>query len=143
MRTDPRWPNIDLDARTDELQSALAPHAYSVPDFELLVGSGWHDLILQCHRAVVAEFPGSELLAVKEKYGALAFQAFPRRWRRPRAFRRSAWTYEEWDQLGELVEAFKSRSLATCERCGQGGSLREDRRHILTLCDACDAQVTD
>jgi hypothetical protein len=69
----------------DELRSALAAHAPRVRDFELFVGDGWRDLVLACHRDVVAEFPQYELLAVKEKFGALAFQAFPRRWRPPSA----------------------------------------------------------
>jgi hypothetical protein len=128
----------------DELRTELAEHARSGRDFELLVEDGWRDVVLSCHRAVVAEFPQYELLAVKEKYGALALQAFPRRWRPPSADGTfSAWTDEEHTRLDSIVDPFEQQSVVTCERCGQRGSLREQRRHMLTLCDACDAYVKD
>lgn len=128
----------------DELQSALTAHARVGQQFELRIGEGWRDLVLACHRAVAAEFPHCELLAIKEKYGSLAFQAFPRKWHPASpdgSF--SAWSDEESERLNSIVESFEERSAVTCERCGKPGALREERRHILTLCDDCDAQVED
>ena len=134
-------PVFEWRLQSDELHSVLAPHARA-QDFTMLVGPGWHQLVLECHRAVVAEFPDYELLAIKEKFGSLAFQAFPRPWRPPsRDGTFSAWTDEEDRRLDLLVEAFEEKSGDTCERCGLEGSLRERRKHVLTLCGVCDAQV--
>lgn len=127
-----------------ELQAALAAHARSGADFESWVGDGWHDLVVACHRAVVAEFPQYELLAVKEKYGALDFQAFPHRWQPPaRDGTFTAWTREEATRLDSIVQSFEEKSVVTCERCGQPGKLRGERKRWLTLCDSCDAEIED
>ncbi|GGO42110.1 hypothetical protein GCM10012286_22890 [Streptomyces lasiicapitis] len=105
-------------------------------DFD--VGPGWRQLVLECHQAVVAEFPEYELLAVKQKWGALAFQAFPRPWRHG-----GAWTDAEHARLHAVTDAFADRSEGICERCGAHGSLRESRRIDLTLCDRCETVVPE
>ncbi|NEB69473.1 hypothetical protein G3I39_20815, partial [Streptomyces fulvissimus] len=47
-----------------------------VPGGRFAIGPGWRRLVLDCHRRIAAEFPAYELLAVKQKYGRLSFQAF-------------------------------------------------------------------
>ncbi|MFE7385537.1 hypothetical protein ACFU9F_34840 [Streptomyces zhihengii] len=86
----------------------------------------------------MAEFPEYELLAVKQKWGMLAFQAFPRPWKPG-----GDWTSAEYARLGTLADAFADRSETVCERCGDGGLLRESRRIHLVLCDRCETQVPE
>jgi hypothetical protein len=98
-----------------DLLAALRPHGHRA-DFEVVfVGAGWRDLVLECHRRIEAVFPDYELLAVKEKFGQLEFQAFPRPWIKatpnlwtepPRRvwrlqlLRRRAWSdVTSWEQL--------------------------------------------
>lgn len=106
------------------------------PSYHFEVGPGWRQLVLECHRAVVAEFPDYELLAVKQKWGALAFQAFPRLW-----MPGGNWTEAERARLHAVTDAFADRSEDICERCGADGSLRESRRVHLVLCDRCETIV--
>jgi hypothetical protein len=77
-----------------------------------------------------------ELLAVKQKFARLAFQAGPRPWAGP-----GSWASEELRALKSLVEPFQQRSEETCERCGRPGRERDSRPILLTLCDACEAEV--
>ncbi|MFC8078508.1 hypothetical protein ACFUN8_23560 [Streptomyces sp. NPDC057307] len=100
------------------------------------VGPGWRELVLACHQAVVVEFPEYELLAVKQKWASLAFQAFPRPWERG-----GNWTDVEYERFHALIEVFARRSEAVCERCGADGSRRESRRIELVLCDPCESRV--
>jgi GNAT superfamily N-acetyltransferase len=106
------------------------------PDGVFDVGPGWRRLVLECHRAVVAEFPGYDLVAVKQKWAALAFQAFPRPWRSEGDFPGA-----EYRRLGGLIDPFVKRSRAVCERCGAVGTLRTGRRIELTLCEECELLV--
>jgi hypothetical protein len=122
------------DAPATELEP-LRKH-FRDPSYEFDVGPGWWSLVLRCHEAVVAEFPEYELLAVKQKWAGLAFQAFPRAWKRG-----GNWTPEEEDRLDALVDEFRVASECVCERCGNAGTLRETRSIELTLCDACESFV--
>ncbi|SDG17974.1 hypothetical protein [Streptomyces griseoaurantiacus] len=106
------------------------------PSSILDVGPGWRALVLRCHEAVVAVFPEYELLAVKQKWAVLSFQAFPRPWKRG-----GNWTSDEAVRLDALVAGFTAASERLCERCGNAGSLRETRRIELTLCDVCESHV--
>jgi hypothetical protein len=83
--------------------------------------------VRECHEAVVAEFPDYELLAVKQKYAELSFQAFPRP---------GAWTSEENRRLNAIVDVFSERSTSVCERCGRQGEVRWIDGYELILCDA-------
>ena len=78
------------------------------------------------------------IAAIKQKYGRLAFQAFPRPWLGP-----DTWTADELGLLDELIEPLQERSEDVCERCGAPGQMRESRPVILTLCDRCDAEVLE
>jgi hypothetical protein len=51
------------------------------------------------------------------------------------------WTSEELSSLDGLVEPFQERSEEICERCGSPGRERDSRPILLTLCDACEAEV--
>lgn len=108
------------------------------PSYDVDVDPGWQQLVLECHQAVVAEFPDYELLAVKQKWGTLAFQALPRPWKPG-----GKWTYAEHARLDAVTEAFADRSEDICERCGGDGSLRESRRVHLVLCDRCESLVPE
>jgi hypothetical protein len=123
-----------------DLLAALRPHGHRA-DFEVVfVGAGWRDLVLECHRRIEAVFPDYELLAVKEKFGQLEFQAFPR----PRIKATpNLWTSEELSALHAITDDVRERSSAVCERCGDRGVLREERGHILTLCNSCDELTPD
>lgn len=118
--------------------SPAAPYRghFRDPAWHVDVGPGWHPLVLRCHEAVVAEFPEYELLAVKQKWAVLAFQAFPRPWKPG-----GNWTHDEADRLDALVDAFTALIARVCERCGGAGALRETRPVELTLCDDCEDAV--
>ncbi|MEV4995557.1 hypothetical protein [Streptomyces niveus] len=108
------------------------------PAYDIDVGRGWWPLVLQCHQAVVDEFPEYELLAVKQKYASLAFQAFPRPWKPG-----GDWTDAEYERLRTLTDAYAERSESVCERCGAEGSQRTSGRIHLVLCDRCQALVPE
>jgi hypothetical protein len=109
-------------------------------DFEVAwVGEGWRPLVESCHQRLVTQFPDYELLAVKQKFGVLAFQAFPR----PSASDYRAWTDDEYAVVTTIIEQVRSASESVCEWCGAAGSLREWRTMLLTLCDACDQRFPD
>ncbi|MFE4592631.1 hypothetical protein [Streptomyces laurentii] len=124
-------------ADTDDA-AELAPLKahFRVPSSTCEVGPGWRALVLSCHQAIVAEFPDYELVAVKQKWAALAFQAFPRPWEPG-----GSWTADEARRLDALVDVFTAASEHVCERCAAAGRLRESRPVELTLCDACESDV--
>ncbi len=129
-----------LPSRSDgaRCDSGLAPlrRHFRVRPGEFAVGPGWYRLVRRCHDAVVAEFPDYELLAVKQKYAVLAFQAFPRPWRPG-----GDWTTDESERLDDLVQSYQDASAEVCERCGDSGTLRTQRPIWLTLCAGCDLVV--
>jgi hypothetical protein len=90
-----------------------------------LPGPGWTRIIDDLHQRLVDCDPGYRLLQVKEKFGGLRF-------------------YAEFDpavmeRCRALVRGAEAQAARTCERCGQPGRRRTDRRWILTLCDQCNA----
>jgi hypothetical protein len=121
----------DANPNAPELLATLREHA-RMKDLQLFVGDGWLPLVRECHEAVVAEFPDYELLAVKQKYAELAFQAFPVPWAGP-----DTWTDEEHSRLDEIVDSFRARSAAICERCGGRGEVRSLDGLLLTVCGPC------
>jgi hypothetical protein len=122
-----------------ELINRLRPHGRD-REFEVAwVGEGWRSLAAQCHDRLSARFPNYELLAIKQKHGMLAYQAFPRRWVKGE----DQWTPEEADELGAIVDEFRVRSEVKCEWCGADARLREWRTVELTLCDDCDQRFPD
>jgi hypothetical protein len=125
-------------ARTWPYPAELEPlrRHFRNPPEDLFLGPGWWDLVLRCHDSVVSEFPEYELLAVKQKWAQLAFQAFPRPWKPG-----GDWTRDESRRLDDLIGPFVEVSRRTCERCGDPGLLRETRFIELTLCDGCEAAV--
>lgn len=122
--------------QTPPALTPLVPHARGGDSLLFLVGPGWFDLVRQCHEAASAEFPDYELLAVKQKFARLAFQAFPRPWAGE-----GSWTDDEARALDGLIEPMQERSEETCERCGRPGRERDSRPILLTLCDTCEAEV--
>ena len=131
-----------MDVRGNESDATLLQHLRRharSEDLDLFVSDGWLPLVADCHEAMTARFPDYELLAVKEKYGQLAFQAFPRPW----VPGGTAWTPEEHEACDDITDAYRERSAEVCERCGQPGTLRVSRAHMLTLCDEHDTSVAD
>lgn len=126
-------------ANSADLMHILRPHWRQPAADVAWVGEGWRDIVVECHRTVRARFPEYELLNIKQKYGVLAFQAFPRAWREGA----STWSEKEAVELDQIIERFVRRSESTCEFCGSEGRLREDRVLELTLCDVCDARFSD
>ena len=123
-----------------DLFEVLRRHARQPDGFDTIrVGLGWRPLVAECHRQLVEVFPDYELLAVKQKDGLLAYQAFP--W--PEAENRPKWSVEDLAALDEITDAFAYRSESICEWCGAGGELRTWRAWELTLCDGCDQRFPD
>jgi hypothetical protein len=126
-----------LDAvNSGELIAALRPHVRRYEFDVAWVGEGWRPLVEECHQRLVAVFPDYQLLNIKQKWGVLVYQAFPRE-------RGSSWTQEEHAELEAITEEFQTRSATVCEWCGAGARLREWRTMELTLCEGCDRQFPD
>jgi hypothetical protein len=89
-----------------DLIGQLRPHGRTA-DFEVAwVGEGWRPLVQECHDRLVAAFPEYELLAVKQKYGVLEYQAFPRRWVKDHR----QWSAEEQADLDAITSEIRQRS---------------------------------
>ncbi len=126
-------------ANSPDLIGRLREHAGG-RDFEVAwVGEGWRLLVEDCHGALTAKFPDYELLAIKQKFGLLEYQAFPRPWVKDV----ERWTVEEMGTLQEITDDVRRRSETICEWCGSPATLREERQMILTLCEACNARFAD
>ena len=85
----------------------LRPHARRFTLKTVQVGEGWRPLIEECHERLEAAFPDYELLAVKQKYGALEFQAAPRH----RPLGQKALTAQENTDLHKITSDIGKRSL--------------------------------
>jgi hypothetical protein len=122
-----------------DLIDRLRPHAHRF-NFEVAwVGEGWRPLVEECHERLEAAFPDYELLAIKQKYGLLEYQAFPRRWVQGQ----TQWTDQEYADLLGITSEIRDRSESVCEWCGASGLLRESRTVERTLCDACERRFPD
>lgn len=126
-------------SNSGDLIDRLRPHARH-PDWDTAeVGEGWRQLVEECHERLSAALPNYELLAIKQKEGILAYQAFPRPWDKGE----DRWSEQEWHDLGVITSDIQERSESMCEWCGSPGRLREWRSWLLTLCDACDSRFPD
>jgi hypothetical protein len=84
------------------------------------IGRGWRPLVdevfdwLENNKCLV------KIIQVKEKYGLLTI-------------------YSEINhpELDIILDEAERKSTKICEKCGESGKLRTDRRWILTLCDSC------
>jgi hypothetical protein len=122
-----------------ELIDRLRPHRRD-GDFEVAwVGEGWRRLVAECHERLSAKFPDYELLAIKQKYGVLSYQAFPCRW----VEGERQWSAGEAAELDAITDEYRARSEVVCEWCGAAAQLREWRMWQLTLCDGCDERFPD
>jgi hypothetical protein len=126
-------------ANSRDLIDRLRPHGRKRNFDVAWVGAGWRPLVQECHERLEADFPDYELLYIKQKYGVLEYQAFPRRW----AEGRQQWTTEEYADLQAITSQIRDRSGHTCEWCGSTGQLREWRKNELTLCGTCDQRFPD
>jgi hypothetical protein len=127
-RTDPGWvarlaDNIDR-TRPDTAAAELS-RLWDLMATLQLPGPGWTLILDELHAELIERDPEYRLLQVKEKRGGLR-------------------VYAEFDPAVKgicegLVLQAEARAARTCERCGESGQLRSDRRWWLTLCDNCDA----
>jgi hypothetical protein len=122
-----------------ELIAQLRPHVRRYEFDVAWVGEGWRSLVEECHQRLVAVFPDYELLNIKQKWGVLAYQAFPRAW----VEGETAWTQEEHTELEAITGEFRVRSESVCEWCGADARLRAWRTVEWTLCDSCDGRFSD
>jgi hypothetical protein len=126
-------------ANSAEVVARLRRHSRA-GDFEVAwVGEGWRSLVEECHERLVAVFPEYELLAIKQKYGVLSYQAFPRPW----VDGERCWSADEGAAVDAITDEFSVRSEAVCEWCGAVARLRDWRTVELTLCDGCDQRFPD
>lgn len=89
------------------------------------VGAGWYPLIIELDAALAEIDPAYVLYQVKEKVGGLGY--YPQE--------TDDLTVEGRDRCAVLIEEAEKRSGATCEMCGQPGSLHTNgRRWYRTLC---------
>ncbi len=121
------------------LMAALSPHWRSGGADVAWLGEGWRPLVERCHMEIVEQFPDYELLAIKQKWGALEIQAFPRPWSADTA----KFSAEEVRTLENIIDKYFALSLWICELCGSRARLREDREVEVTLCDECDERFSD
>ena len=99
-------------ANSRDLIAWLRPHARN-RDFEVArVGEGWRSLVEECHERLAAAFPDYELLAIKQKWGVLDYQAFPRRW----AEGQQRWTSQA-PPLPTALAARAARDIAAATHC--------------------------
>lgn len=123
-------------ANSPDLIARLRPHARHSLEV-VWAGEGWRDLVADCHVTLERRFPEYELLSVKQKYGVLAFQAFPRPGN-------GTWSPTEYAEAVSITDTYRHRSEVVCEWCAAPGRLREWRTvQELTLCDDCDARFPD
>jgi hypothetical protein len=118
-------------ANSPELIASLEDHARQPWERVAWVGEGWKELVAECHERLLAQFPTYELLNIKQKYGRLEFQAFPRTW----SSSGNSWTTQEYAALKAITDVVGARSETICEWCGAHGVLRDDREYWATLCD--------
>jgi hypothetical protein len=119
-------------ANSPDLIAELRPHSAS-DDFEVIwCGEGWRQLVTVCHRAIRAVSPEYRFYAIKQKWGLLAYQVAT-----------ETLTAEERAHVDQIIDEAVAGSERTCEWCGGAGSLRDDRRIWLTLCDSCDRSISD
>jgi hypothetical protein len=122
-----------------DLIDRLRPHARH-PDWDTAeVGEGWRRLVEECHERLSAVLPDYELIAIKQKEGVLAYQAFPRRLRSAGEH----WARQERHDLGAITDDIRLRSEAICEWCGAPARLRKWRTWVLTLCGTYDGRFPD
>jgi hypothetical protein len=81
------------------------------------VCSGWYDLILCTHAALIAIDPEYGLCQIKEKFGGLRY-----------------YISEGTDEMWAIVDAAEATSFKICEECGASGEVR-NTGWIRTLCD--------
>lgn len=113
------------------------------------VPSGWRDLVDRLDRDLCELFPDYRVVLAREKHGRLDYWA-----RVPDAdsavvllsgsappTSASAQGYEGRGlaAASALLASARARSVRTCARCGSDGTMRLNRRWVLPLCDACDA----
>ena len=109
------WPVWCLDpANSGELIKRLRPHGRDGGFYVAWVGEGWRSLVEACHERLQAAFPEYELVTIKQKYGELVYQAFPRRW----VEGQTQWSPEEATELNAITDEFRTRSETGCEWCG-------------------------
>jgi hypothetical protein len=79
------------------------------------VGAGWAPLIKRLYAAMPQD---TEVLQVKEKFGGLRF-----------------YTSGATEEFDAMIDRAEDESYSLCEWCGQLGSMDDNGRWLLTLCE--------
>ena len=87
------------------------------------LGRGWHSLALDLHRGLLDLDQGYRLYEIGQRDGGLFVVARVES--------------EPADSGRRRIAAAKALALRTCEVCGSGGGLRDERPRMATLCAEC------
>lgn len=109
------------------MKRVMIEHEISPEEWAEGVGPGWKTLVVDLYHKVKWLCPDLAVLQVKEKFGGLRFYV-------------GSVSNEVAKEVFAAIDAAEARSLEICEECGAAGKLREDRRWLATLCDACAAE---
>ncbi len=82
------------------------------------VSSGWYGLLKELIVDLIELGWDKQICQVKEKFGGLRF-----------------YINSAPDEVHKRIREAEDLSYSVCERCGNPGELREDRRWMMTLCD--------
>lgn len=75
-------------------------------------------------KVIVPQKQSACAMQVKEKFGGLRFYM----------------SGPQTKEMALLIRQAEEKSFNTCETCGKSGTLRTDRRWVLTLCDDCSSK---
>ncbi len=87
------------------------------------VDPGWYGLIKELIEEIIALGWDKQICQVKEKFGGLRF-----------------YINSASNEIHDRISEAEKLSYSVCEKCGNPGKLRNNRRWVLTLCDQHDAE---
>lgn len=97
-----------------------------IPDLISQAGSGWRDLLLECHSELAALAPDYEANEVGAEPGELILRCQPD----PALHIKNIYGFFK------VIEKYKARSKSVCDECGDSGRPREDANWRV-LCSSC------
>ena len=91
------------------------------------VGNGWQPIIERLHESLQRLFGSYEIHQIKEKFGGLRYYAgFP-----------DLASPEDTTEAYRLIDEAESKSLETCEDCGNRGQAHDINGWYRTVCNYC------
>lgn len=107
----------------------LQKHGFDFPSWSDLP-PGWLQVFTDARLARLRECGLLSFGQIKEKFGTL--RAYPGEFV-------SGMSESQYEEAHEILHSMEQESCVLCQDCGKVGSLREERRWLLTLCDECSA----